>query len=79
MKSVKFDDSNIEIAKNQEEYQTVYADVRDEPNYGCKVITICYELSPEEIQNIAQTGKIWYQQLGVPMSPMSIHVNNPLK
>lgn len=74
MTSVKFEEAHIAIAENQEEYETVHAHV----DKNTKTITLCFELTPEEIETIARTGKIWYQQLGIPMSPMSIHVNKPI-
>lgn len=77
MKSVEFEEGLVKIAEHQEEYNTVHAKLTRDQN-NIPLITICFELSPEEIEKIKETGIIWYQQLGVPMRPMSIHVEKPI-
>lgn len=55
MKAVEFDEVNLRIAEEQEEYQTLPAHVN--PKEGS--ITCCFELSDEEKAEIAKTGKVW--------------------
>lgn len=78
MKSIKFPEVNNHIAEEQEEYETVYANV-SEDNGGLKTITVCFELSPEDIKRITETGVIWYQQqTGHLMAPMNITSIKPI-
>lgn len=86
MTSVPFEEVTNRIAENQEEYQTIHANISPYLNEEGKltnmnVMTACYELSGEEIQDIMLNKRIWYQQL-VPkdshMQPMSIHTNKPI-
>ena len=76
MKAIEFEEVNVRIAKNQPEYETlpVYHDGTE-----TGTITSCFELTPEEIDIIVTTGKIWYTQLtfGRPMQAMSIGVHKP--
>jgi len=80
MQSIEFPEANIKIAEHQEEYQTVHANVQQYEKTNFNVMTACYELTGEEIQEIMLTKKIWYQQL-IPMKdsmqPMSLHVIKP--
>lgn len=73
MKSVTFEEVNLKIAEHQEEYETVH--VQHIPELG--TIGMCFELSPEEIQQIVVTGKIWYRQVigSGQMQPMNLSVN----
>jgi hypothetical protein len=69
MIATTFPQVNIEIAKNQPEYNTLPAFYNPEDG----TTTFCFELELEEIQQIARTGKIWIQQLtfGQKMQPIS--------
>lgn len=82
MTSVKFEGYTQAIAEDQEEYQTVYAHVGTSNQFpSAKVITTCYQLSPEELKALLENGgQIWYQQLcfDEAMTPMSLHINKPL-
>lgn len=78
MKSIKFPEVNNHIAENQEEYETVYANV-SEDGAGLKTITVCFEFTDEEIQEMVKTKKLWYQQqTGHYMAPMNITAIKPI-
>jgi hypothetical protein len=67
MKPVEFEEQNIIMGKDQPEYQPLPA-FRD-PN---GTIVSCWELSPEEIERVKETGCIWFSQLTFnrPMQPI---------
>lgn len=69
MDAIKFPESNVEIAKDQPEYNTLPALVRDSGE-----VVICWQLSPEEIARINETGQIWQTMLtfGMPLQPQRI-------
>jgi len=76
MNSVTFEEVNIKIAEHQEEYNTVHANVQKVA--GVNIMTACYELTGEEIQDIMINKKIWYQQcIGEAMQPMIILTTKP--
>ena len=60
MKALKFKEANVAIAESQDEYQTLYAHKDGQPE---DLTTTCWQLSPEEIQQVNKTGCIWIQQL----------------
>lgn len=68
MKSVEFEQVNVRIAENQEEYETLPAFYNE--NDG--TITYCFELDNKELEQIGKTGKIYIQQLtgGRAMQPI---------
>jgi hypothetical protein len=68
MKSTEFEEVNVRIAENQEEYQTLPAHFNAEEGS----FTFCFELDKEEMKQIKETGKIWFKQLtfGQPMNPI---------
>lgn len=69
MKSVEFPEVNVRIAESQEEYQTLPA--HHDPQEGS--MTFCFELEPDELKQIAETGKIYIKQLtfNKPMQPIA--------
>lgn len=58
MKAIYFPEVNVEIAKNQPEYNTLPAYISNEG-----VMVTCFEFTDEEIQNIIKNKKIWVQVL----------------
>lgn len=77
MKPIEFEQSNIKVAENQPEYQTLPA--HHDPENG--ILTSCWELTPEEAEIVRNTGKIYFQQwtFNQPMQPISLTVENPLE
>lgn len=65
MKSIKFKECNVEIAKDQEEYNTLYAYMDGE------VTVSCYKLSFKERLKILFSGELWLGQanFGNPLQP----------
>jgi len=79
MRAVNFKQANVNLAKNQDQYNTLPAymgQVGSEPE-ETGFIT-CFELSEQEIENINKHGKIWYTQMTFnnQFHPMSMIVAN---
>jgi len=70
MTSVEFEECNIKIAENQEEYETLHA----HHNTKEGSVTFCFELNKEELEDIQKTGRIYFKQLTFngPMNPISM-------
>lgn len=65
MKNIKFKECNVEIAKDQEEYNTLYS-------YMDSAMTVsCYKLSFKERFKILFSGELWLGQVnfGQPLQP----------
>lgn len=79
MQSVTFPQANAIIAKDQKEYQPLHAYV----NRGVSSIpvTVCMQLSPDELKQINETGQLWITQLtfGYAYSPLMLDVRNPFE
>ena len=54
MKSKKFKQANVEIAKNQDEFQTLHANYDENGT-----VTTCFKLDKEEIKQVNETGEIY--------------------
>lgn len=78
MKSITFPEVNQKIAEDQEEYETVYANTRTD-EIGVSVITVCFELTDAEAEEIFLNKKIWYQQIVSRnrMHPMNLSITKP--
>lgn len=76
MKAINFEGANMKVAENQEEYETLPAHVNEETG----VVTSCWELTAEEVDEFKATGKIFLQQatFGHALQPVSINIKNPL-
>ena len=63
MKNIKFEESDIMIAKGQDEFKALWAYMDDE------VTVSCYELSWKERLKILFSGKLWIGQanFGMPL------------
>jgi len=74
MKSIKFPGCDIEIGKDQPEYNILHAMVV--PNAEGEVI-MCFELTDEEVEQICRTKRIYYKRLtfGKPFQPMNLMVD----
>lgn len=77
MKPIKFDGANIVYGANQPEYQPLPAERVGKFETG--QINTCWELSPDELKQIQETGKIWVSLLtfGQPLQPVLISVDKP--
>lgn len=60
MKSIRNEQFNQPLAENQEEYQTMYINLNI--NDPMCPATACFEFSPEELEVINKTGRIYYNQ-----------------
>ncbi|WP_159039998.1 hypothetical protein [Christiangramia fulva] len=60
---------NVRIAENQPEYETLPAYYNKEEGS----MTFCFELDPDELEQVGKTGKIYLKQLtfGRPMNPIA--------
>jgi len=78
MKPITFPQCNVKIAENQDEYLTLPAhhagDIQG-------TVTTCWELSPDEIEEVRKTGKIYLQlwTFNQPVQPIQMHTTNPLE
>lgn len=73
MKAIKFNEVNVELGKDQPQYNTLpvhFANNRE------GTVVACFELDEEELKKIQQTKKIWVQQLTfrAPLQPFSLIV-----
>jgi len=77
MIAVDFSQRTHLIAENQPEYETlpVHIDLED-PATPC---TMCFELNKEEIDEIVNTGKLYFTQLTFrgPFQPIQMSTQNP--
>lgn len=77
MKPIEFDGVNAVYGENQPEYLPLPAERRGNPRAG-EVLT-CWELSDEEKERIAKTGRIYLSMLtfGGPLQPVLLSVEKP--
>ena len=77
MQPLNFDGANIVFGANQPEYQPLPAEHVGKPETG--QINTCWELSPDELKQIQETGKIWVSILtfGQPLQPVLVSVDKP--
>ena len=77
MRSVIFEQANIAMGENQEEYETLYSFV--DPNDPEGKVVSCFELNKEEIEEIVKTGKLWFIQTTFQSryNPILISTENP--
>ena len=78
MKPVRFDEVNIVLGEDQEEYQALPAFLAADPQGP---VVTCWELSPEELAAVQRTGRFWLMQLtfGMPLQPQLPCVDKPLR
>jgi len=72
MKPIEFEGANVVYAENQEEYQSLPAFKDDDGT-----VVTCWELSPEEIKQISETGKLWLSVMSFnkPLQPVLLSTN----
>ena len=76
MEPIKFEGANIIYGKNQPEYKPLPAERRG--GESGEILT-CWELSPDELERVQETGKIWLGVLtfGLPLQPVIMSVDKP--
>lgn len=77
MKPKDFEGADIVFGENQPEYMPLPAKRGDWPKGG--EIHTCWELSPEELQEIQKTGVIWLSILTFrqPLQPVRLSTEKP--
>lgn len=77
MEPAKFDGVNVVFGANQPEYKPLPAERRGNAQTG-EVLT-CWQLSPEELIKVQETGQIWLSMLtfGQPLQPVLMAVEKP--
>lgn len=77
MDAIDFPERNVELAKDQPEYQTL--PVLSEPEKEGQPMTCCFQLTKEEILEIVATGQIWHTQwtFGAPFQPIRMSTQKP--
>lgn len=76
MHPLNFDGANVVYAANQPEYEPLPAEYCG-GKYG--QINTLWELSPEELKQVQETGKIWLSVLtfGQPLQPVLLTTEKP--
>ena len=69
MKFSDFPESNVNFAEDQPQYEAI----KGYYNKSEMSATFCFDLSPEELQEVIATGKIWFKVLtfGKPLQPIA--------
>lgn len=69
MKAVDFKEVNVRLRQDQPQYKTLPAYYNKEE----KSMTFCFELNPDELEQIGKTGKIFLKQLtfNQPLQPIA--------
>lgn len=81
MEPVNFEGVNIVYGANQPEYKPLPAERRvpqKTDRFFGEILT-CWELTPEEIKRVQETGKIWLSVLtfGQPLQPVLMSAEKP--
>ena len=76
MRPLNFEGANVVFAANQPEYIPLPAEYRG--GKSGEILT-CWELTPQELKKIQETGKIWLGVLtfGQPLQPLLLSVDKP--
>lgn len=79
MEAITFKEVNLELAKDQEQYQTLPVHYDDTIPEG--PMTACFKLTPEEIKQIILTGKLWHTQWTFKkgFQPVAMSTSNPFE
>ena len=77
MEAMNFDGVNVVYGATQQEYIPLPAQIRGKAVTG-ECLT-CWQLSPEEIKKVSETGIIWLSLLtfGQPLQPVRLSVDKP--
>ena len=72
MKAIKLDFMNLEVAKNQPQYNTLPARY----NHRNGTVLTVWEFTPEEIELIKNDGKLWLRckTFGKPLQPLLLEI-----
>lgn len=69
----EFEQINVRIAENQEEYITLPAHKTDDGRVVC-----CFHVTPDQIADMARTGRLWIQLFAQGhINPFTIHTKSP--
>ena len=76
MQPLNFDGANVVFGAKQPEYIPLPAEYRG--GKSGEILT-CWELTPEELKRVQETGKIWLGVLtfGQPLQPVYLAVDKP--
>lgn len=76
MQPLNFEGANVVFAANQPEYIPLPAEYRG--GKSGEILT-CWELTPDELKTVLETGKIWLGVLtfGQPLQPVILSVDKP--
>lgn len=79
MKSIDFPKANIQLAKDQPQYQTLFVFMDKAGEDRSFPVTCCLQLSEEELQEMNRTKKVWLTQMtfGNGYSPISMSLSSP--
>lgn len=77
MEPMNFNGVNVVYGASQTEYQPLPAERRGKPQIG-EILT-CWQLSPDEIKKVQETGYIWLDILTFnnPLLPVLLTVEKP--
>lgn len=77
MKPIKFDGANVVFGAEQPEYQPLPAERVGKAQTG--QINTCWELDPDEIKKVQETGQIYVSLLtfGQPLQLVLVSVDKP--
>ena len=77
MESIKFDGANAVFGAEQPEYEPLPAEIVENSKVG--QINTCWELSPDELETVTKTRKIYVSLLtfGQPLQPIMVGVEKP--
>ena len=77
MKPINFDGANVVFGAEQPEYQPLPAERVGKDQTG--QINTCWELDPDEIKKVQETGQIYVSLLtfGQPLQPVLVSVDKP--
>ncbi len=82
MKPVTFPEQNISLGKPEgmtdEQCGSLPAFQGHDPE-GFPVIVSCWELSPEELEQVQETGKIYLVVISPTQPPLSLRVDSPFE
>lgn len=74
MNAIDFEERNVEIAKEQEEYATLPAYAQHEG-----IVTYCMQLNEEEVKKVTskKTAYIRFLNFGTPVQPVAFSIRKP--
>jgi hypothetical protein len=72
MTAIEFEEVNVRIAEDQEEYETLPVYFNKEEGS----MSFCFQLNKEEIDEVIKTGHVFFKQLtfGKPLQPVNMSV-----